>query len=129
MAESRISDLLAALAFLEDGAQITITVAAADLRAALQAKAGGPQVVTARQAAAHVGRSAEFWRRAAEAGKIPGAWQDTAGGPWRLPRTACEAYIRSLQHRRSAGAGRSRAIPFDAGKARGPRRSSPPEAA
>lgn len=128
MTTPRIAELLAALAFLEEGAQITITVQVKDLRSALESKAGGPQIVTAKQAAEHVGRTPEFWRRAAEAGKIAGAWQDSEGGPWRLPRDACEAHIRSLQHRRSARH-RSDAIPFDAGKARGPRRTQPPEAA
>jgi hypothetical protein len=118
---SRLTDLVAALAFLDDDAQITISVRAGDLRAALEAKAGGPSVVTAEQAALHIGRTPEFWRRAAKAGKLSGAWQDNAHGPWRLPREACEQYLRSLQRRRTSA--RAAVIPFDGGKARGPRTS------
>src|SRR5688500_18805889 len=114
----RSADLVAALAFLEDDAEITISVRVADVRAALVAKSGGPSVVTAEQASVHVGRSPEFWRRAAKDGKIAGAWQDSAHGPWRLPRQACEQYLRALQQRRVSA---RRVIPFDGGKARGPR--------
>jgi len=124
---SRIADLVSALAFLDDDAQVQISVRAGDLRAALEARAGGPSIVTAEQAAAHIGRTPEFWRRAAKSGNIAGAWQDNEHGPWRLPREACEQYLRSLQKRRTS----SRAvIPFDGGKARGPRtpKASPPAA-
>jgi len=114
-----LADVVSALAFLPDEAQLTISVSAADLRAALEAKAGGPQVVTAEQAALHIGRTPEFWRRMAKAGKIAGAWQDSSHGPWRLPRQACELYLRSLQQRRTSA--RAAVIPFDGGKARGPR--------
>ena len=116
---SRFADLVAALAFLDADAEITIAVRVADLRAALEAKAGGPAVVTAEQAAMHIGRTPEFWRRAAKDGKIAGAWQDSAHGPWRLPRAACEALLRTMQHRRTRAA--RAVIPFDRGKARGPR--------
>jgi hypothetical protein len=120
---SRFADLVAALAFLDDDAQVQISVRAADLRAALEAKSGGPSVVTAEQAALHVGRTPEFWRRCAKAGKIAGAWQDSEHGPWRLPRSACEAYLRSLQRTRAHAV-----IPFDGGKARGPRSPKTPAA-
>jgi hypothetical protein len=121
-----LRDLVSALAFLDDDAQVTVSVRVADLRAAIEAKAGGPVVLTAEQASAHIGRTPEFWRREAKRGKIAGAWQDSAHGPWRLPREACEALIRTMQHRRA-----SAVIPFDGAKARGPRAkkdSHPPAA-
>ena len=118
---SRFADLVAALAFLDDDAEITLSVRVADMRAALEAKAGGPSIVTAEQASLHVGRTPEFWRRCAKSGKIAGAWQDSAHGPWRLPRAACEAYLRSLQRKRTHAV-----IPFDRGKARGPRSAKTP---
>src|SRR5690348_5506074 len=118
---TRISDVLTALRFLDADAQVTISVRVGDLQKALEAKAGGPSFLTAEQAEEHVGRTAEFWRRAAKAGKIDGAWQDAAGGPWRLPREACERHLVTLQRRNSRATHRD-VIPFDGGKARGPRK-------
>lgn len=126
---THISDVLVALRFLDPEAQVTISVRVGDLQRALEAKAGGPQVVTAEQAAEHVGRTPEYWRRQAKAGRIPGAWQDAAGGPWRLPRPACEAHLRSEQAKRS----RTRTGPdvsplFSGAQARGPRQHRRPAA-
>lgn len=124
---THIKDVLAALGFLPPESTVTISVSVQDLRVALEKQAGGPDVMTAELAALHVGRTAEFWRRAAAAGEIAGAWQDAKGGPWRLPRAACEAHIRALQHRgrRVVPIGTTAAaLPFDGGKARGPRKAS-----
>lgn len=118
---THIRHVLAALGFLDADAQITITVRVTDLRAALEAKAGGPQVVTAEQAALYVGRTPEYWRRAAKRGDVVGAWQDSRQGPWRLPREACEAHLRAKQRR--PGATAASVIPFDGGRARGPRKA------
>lgn len=120
---THISDVLVALRFLDPDAQVQISVRVGDLQKALEAKAGGPQVLTAEQAEEHVGRTSEYWRRQAKAGRIAGAWQDSEGGPWRLPRAACEALLRSAQAKRV----RSRATPdvtalFAGTRARGPRR-------
>lgn len=123
------AEILATLAFLDPETSVTVSVKMSDLRAALEARAGGPALLTAEQAALHLGRTAEFWRRAAAAGKVDRAWQDEKGGPWRLPRDACEAHLRSLQQRgrrrTTAVKPTARAVlPFDGGKARGPRKAS-----
>ena len=126
MSESQpIGDVLAALAFLPPDTSITITVTVAELREAIEARAGGPQLLTAELAADHLGRTPEFWRRAAASGEISGAWQGTERGRWQLPREACEAHLRSLQHRgRKARPSVPRpAFPFDAGRPRGPRKA------
>lgn len=56
-----------------------------------------PEVVTIRQAVGLWSYSRETWRQAAAEGKIPGAWQDTEGGTWRLPVAACRRYVRARQ--------------------------------
>jgi hypothetical protein len=137
---THIADVLAALRFLDPDAQVTFSVKASDLRSALEAKVGGPDVLTAEQAAMHVGRTAEFWRRAAAAGRIDGAWKDERGGPWRLPRESCAAYLRALQRNgrrltesttcgtvEARGTRQRRAAPliFDGGRARGPHKKNP----
>lgn len=121
---THISDVLVALRFLDPDAQVTISVRVADLQRALEAKAGGPQVMTAEQAAEHAGRTPEYWRRQAKAGRIPGAWQDAEGGPWRLPRPACEAHLRSEQGKRGARSSADLSTLFAGGLARGPRQAS-----
>lgn len=119
------SELLAALACLPDGASLTITVSAGDLRAALTAREGGPSVLTCEAASLHLGKTPEFWRRLAADGKIAGAWQDAERGPWSLPRAACDAHLRALaaRGRRRGTNGAASVTPlFDGGRARGPRR-------
>lgn len=118
-----IAELLSALTFLPDELTITVSVSVRELRAALEAKAGGPRVLTAEQAAQHVGRTADYWRRAAKRGELAGAWQDSEHGPWRLPREACEAHLRNAQHRRRAPTHVTAVIPFSGRGKRGPRRS------
>ena len=119
--------LLAALAHLPGDAHVTITVQVADLRTALEARAGGPATLTTRQAATILGYSSKQWARWCVAGVIGGAWQDTDGGSWRMPRTACEARIeeqRRRGRRPGASAESRRHLP------RGPRRRRwPPEQA
>jgi hypothetical protein len=119
---TQLTDVLLSLRFLDENAQITISVRVGDLQKALEAKAGGPLVLTAEQAAQFVGRTPEYWRRAAKRGAIAGAWQDKGKGPWRLPREVCEAHLRQQQQRRAQPS--HDVIPFDGGKARGPRRTS-----
>lgn len=122
------AELLRAIAGLPDEANVTITVSVRDLRSALEQRAGGPEILDCRQAATLLGYRPERWRRWAEEGRIPGAYQDADRGPWRLPREACEAHIRTLRRTSTTGAARE-VIPFDAGKARGPRQTTRPPAA
>lgn len=124
MAEpTHIADVLAALGFLGPDAMLTITVRADDLRGALEAKGGGPQIMTAEQAAQWHGRTAEYWRRAAKRGAVAGAYQDAAAGPWRLPREACAAHLRNRQARRATTRHEADVTPlFGGAAARGPRR-------
>lgn len=116
--------LIEALANLDPDVQITLTVRVGDLRGALQARSGGPQVLDAEQAAQWIGRTPEYWRRAAKAGKVQGAWQDAERGRWHLPRSACEQHLAAAQQRHGRRSTAS-VIPFDgAARARGPRKSA-----
>lgn len=126
---THISEILATLRFLDADAQVTISVRVGDLQKALESKAGGPQIMTAEQAAQWCGRTSEHWRRQAKAGRIAGAWQDAPGGPWRMPRQSVEAVLRSEQQQR----GRTRSTPdvtplFTGARARGPRQKQTPAA-
>lgn len=56
-----------------------------------------PEVVTIAQAVERWSYSRETWRQAAAEGELPGAWQDTEGGTWRLPAEACRRYVRARQ--------------------------------
>lgn len=58
-----------------------------------------PEVVTISQAVERWSYSRETWRQAAVEGDIPGAWQDTEGGTWRLPVSECRRYVRLRQAR------------------------------
>lgn len=67
-----------------------------------------PEVVTISQAVERWSYSRETWRQAAAEGEIPGAWQDTEGGTWRLPVAECRRYVRARQaraNRRGSGTG------------------------
>jgi hypothetical protein len=121
-------DVLALLAALPDGAQLTITVSKADLVRAIERSGdAAPENLDTRQAADRFGYSAERWRRWAEAGQLAGAWQDARGGSWHLPSASCGAHIRELQRRGRAAVVRgarpessTRSVP------RGPRRPRTP---
>ena len=116
-------DALAILAELPEDAEITVTVRLGDWLRAREARAGGPEVLTTKEAAARYGYTPERWRRWAEAGRIDGVWQDGRWGPWRLPRLACEAHLRA--HKRRSRTTRSPgtvALPSDTCP---PRRSLP----
>lgn len=120
--------IVALIAALPDGVQLTLSVSKADLVHALERRDADPAPANldTRQAAARYGYTAERWRRWAEAGKIAGAWQDAPGGSWHLPLAACEAHIRALQHRGRTPAGRSApVVPSPRSVPRGPRRSRP----
>lgn len=91
--------LLQALALLPPDTAVTVTVAAGALVRALEIRAGGPEVLSSKQAATLLGYSADQWKRWAAEGAIAGAWQDSPGAPWHLPRAACEAHIGRLQQR------------------------------
>jgi hypothetical protein len=108
-------DLAAALAALPDGANVTITVAKADLMRALTPRAGDEAIDTT-AAAARFGYTPDRWRRWCADGLIEGAWQDADGGPWHLPAAACERF---LAQRKRAGASRKRRARH--GTPRGPR--------
>lgn len=124
MPTTAYAELVASLAHLPDDANLTVTIPVGDLRHALEAKAGGPRELTPADAAHYLGRSIEFWRDAAKRGAIEGAYQEKRGRIWRLPRGACEAHLRALQQRGRKSAPRSRdSLPFDGGRARGPRKA------
>jgi hypothetical protein len=95
----RLDETLGALAHLPDDAQITITVRKADLAKALETRAGGPLIMTTTQAAHILGYTPERWRRWAQSGAIPGAYQNSEEGAWHLPRGACEQHIANLGRR------------------------------
>ena len=100
MRAKSLPDFVRLLALLPSDAQLTITVSKADLLRALDESAGAdPEHIDTKRAAARLGYNADRWRRWAEQGKIPGAWQDARGGTWHLPFASCEAHIRSLQRR------------------------------
>jgi hypothetical protein len=113
--------IVAALASLPGDMQLTVLVRVDDFRRALQQQAGGPEVLDTKQAAQLLGYRPERWRRWAEAGRIEGAWQDGARGPWRLPRTACEAHLRGLSRRGAVRVSRGDlTLPRSVPRARGP---------
>lgn len=118
-----IADVLAALGFLGDDAQVTVSVRVGDLKKAIETRGGGPREMDAEQAAHYYGRTPEFWRRAAKRGDVEGAYQDRAGGIWRLPKEGCEAYSRRLARKGTRTSNAADVTPlFDGGRARGPRR-------
>jgi hypothetical protein len=95
-----LGDTLAAIAALPDDAKITLSIEKRDLVRALERRdGGGPDIVDTEQASTTFGYTADRWRRWCKAGSIPGAWQDAAGGSWRMPRTSCEAFLHELRSR------------------------------
>ncbi len=94
--------MIAALAQLPKGTQVTITVAAEALAAGLRAANGGPEYAEASEVARLVGFSAKYWVVRARAGKIPGANQEGSRGRWLLPVEACRAYVRGRGGRKPA---------------------------
>ena len=99
---TRIADILRSLGYLPDDAELTITVDVASLKAALTAQSRGPEILTAEQAAQHFGFTPERWRRWAKRGHVDGAYQESTGGPWRLPKPGVEAMIRKQQRKAPA---------------------------
>jgi hypothetical protein len=114
------AELVGALAFLPDDAQVTITVRVADLRASLEAKAGGsgPEFQTSTEIAKRLGYSSYYWSKLAKSGRIPGATRDGANH-WRLPVAACAAHIRG--HRRRSPSPSTRPLAIVRGKPRVPK--------
>lgn len=134
---SNNSSLVQALRFLPSDALVSVSVTVRDLQTALEAQAGGPLSMTCEQAATHLGRTPDFWRRASRAGEIAGAYQDATSGPWHLPRTSCESLLDALSRRavpsasplpnvirRRSSPAHNTVLSFDAERARGPRPST-----
>jgi hypothetical protein len=93
------SEIPQVLAELPDDAMVTVSVRVGDWLRAREAKSGGPEILTTTQASRAFGYEAEAWRRWAVQGRIDGAWQDSEGGAWHLPRRACQGHLRSLRRR------------------------------
>jgi hypothetical protein len=77
-------DLHTAIANMDDGDQITVTVQVGALRKALERGAAGPERVSTSWCAKHLGFSPRQWRSWCEGGSIEGVKKD-AGGHWRIP--------------------------------------------
>lgn len=56
-----------------------------------------PEIVTISQAVERWSYSREWWRQRATEGEVPGAWQDSQGGTWRLPVEGCRRIIARQQ--------------------------------
>lgn len=82
---------------LSDEAEVTVKVGELREMLATAARAGAPEILTTPQAERFYGLSRKYWREEAEAGRIPGAWQDGDGGDWRLPREGVVSHIRQKQ--------------------------------
>lgn len=67
------------------------------VREQLEAVKPEPKVIGITEATELWSYGRETWRKAAAAGEIEGAWQDTENGPWRLPLESCESYVRDRQ--------------------------------
>jgi hypothetical protein len=109
--------LLEVIEWLDDGAEITVTVKKQALQAALTMAQGGPAVLSTSQAARLLGYTAERWASWAKAGRLDGAYRDEQGR-WRLPNPSCRSLLRELQEqgrhapRRERASNRARSAPL-----------------
>jgi hypothetical protein len=84
-------DILAALlstAAPDESVTLEATATAAQWRRLFEARQGGPEVLSTRQASKAFGWLHADWARWAREGKIPGAVREAKN--WRLPRDACK---------------------------------------
>lgn len=127
-----LDEIVRAMGVLPDEAEITVSLRVRDLRDALTARANGPEIMSAEQAAQHFGYTPERWRRWAKAGRIEGAYQESRGGPWHLPRSGVESHIRRVQRSASTRPAVVMPLPLTEhrrGVPRGPWKKTPPASA
>lgn len=75
-----------------------------------EAEPRAPQILSTRQAARWFGLNPKRWRVWAEQGLVEGAFQESEGGPWRLPVEGCQRRIDEYKN-----APRSKRSPFRGG--------------
>jgi hypothetical protein len=101
------SALLQAIRHLPDDAQVTLTVAKADLVRSLEERDDRPErIMPTTWFADNLGMSRRWWASECHAGRIPGAHQEVEGGPWYLPIGAGRAHLE--EHRSGRTHTRSR---------------------